>query len=201
MQTALQYPIRTQNPRNLLLVIDLNGTLLFRNNTKSNFKGRENVDNFLAYILQQHYVMIWSSAKPENVNAMVQQLFTKAQRDMLLDVWARDTLRLTTGQYNGKVQVYKQLTWVWSHRRAMAALNDGADPGWNQWNQTNTVLLDDTSKKAAAEPFNLIQVPEFTGKPEGKDVLGQVAAYLEWLRYHVDVSSAMRVHPFKPWIH
>ncbi|KAH9843445.1 catalytic domain of ctd-like phosphatases [Teratosphaeria destructans] len=177
------------SPRTLLVVLDLNGTLLHRKSKGSNFTTRPHVSEFLHYLLTNHTVMIWSSARPDNVKAMCGKLFTKPQMQQLIAVWARDKLRLAQKFYNQKVQVYKQLSWVWEE---LAAGGNGI------WDQSNTVLIDDSMEKAASEPHNLVQIEEFEGRADQQstDVLGQVVRYLEVARDYSDVSSFMREYPF-----
>jgi hypothetical protein len=191
---ALRDPVWLLQPKKLLVILDLNGTLLYRTNKKTAFKPRKNVDLFLLHLLQHHRVMIWSSSHAKNVQAMVNQLFPEDQRETLLEIWARDTLRLDPTQFANKVQVYKRLEWVWGHSKIQACPEGKTTGGWNQ---DNTVLLDDSFEKAAAEPFNLVQIPEFTGQWEKQDVLDQVLAYIDWLAHHEDVSAAIRSRPFK----
>jgi hypothetical protein len=71
-------------------------------------------------------------------------------------------------------------------------------PPQGKWDQSNTVLLDDTALKAAAEPYNLVEVPEFGPNRDNynDDVLGQVVGYLEELKYSGNVSYFMRTRPF-----
>jgi NLI interacting factor-like phosphatase len=186
-----RYSPTLRTPRRLLVVIDLNGTLLSRTNRKSSFHARENVDKFLAYLLEHHYVMVWSSSRPQNVQDMVAQLLSKEQRDVLVAIWARDTLRLTPNQYANKVQVYKQLSWIWESDISSKNQDSGV------WDQANTVLIDDSAKKAAAEPYNILQIPEFNGTNDGIDTLGQVLGYMKWLSLQSNVSYAIRQRPFK----
>lgn len=139
---------------------------------------------------------------------MVAQLFTPEQHAKLVKIWSRDHLRLGV-HFNAKVQVYKQLTWLWEDPEVQASFSTSVDvpfrveDGWKEppqakWDQSNTVLLDDSIDKAASEPHNLIQVDEFTKetKLDGDDVLGHVLAYLESLKWEADVSATMRQRPF-----
>jgi hypothetical protein len=196
------------SPKKLLIVLDLNGTLLLRSNRGSNYTPRPHVPEFLAYCLEHHALIIWSSARPHNVKAMVAQLFTPEQHAKLVQIWSRDHLRLGK-HFEAKVQVYKQLTWLWEDAEVQASFPTSADKpfsvedGWKEplpakWDQSNTVLLDDSVDKAASEPHNLVQVDEFTKetKLDGDDVLGRVVAYLEDLKWEADVSAAMRERPF-----
>lgn len=193
---ATQDPQVLEISRPLLVILDLNGTLLFRKNFGGNnaFTARPHVYQFLEYLFSNHTVMVWSSSKPENVRKMCSDLFTPEQRSKLPAVWGRDTLRIPPHAYNQRVQVYKQLSWVWNDLAVQAS---NPVPG-GVWTQANTVLIDDTIEKAAGEPYNLIELEEFEAKKEqmSTDVLGQVALYLNDLRSQRDVSAYMRLHPF-----
>jgi hypothetical protein len=65
-------PQPLQEPQHLLVVIDLNGTLLFRPSRRqpTKFTARPNTRQFLRYCINTFTVVIWSSAKPENVKNM-----------------------------------------------------------------------------------------------------------------------------------
>ncbi|ERF69211.1 hypothetical protein EPUS_01168 [Endocarpon pusillum Z07020] len=184
--------IRCAAPKKLLVVLDLNGTLLVRpNRMKSReFNIRPGVHQFLDYLFDHHLVMIYSSARPENVEAMVDALVSKKRAKALAAIWGRDKLGLTPEQYNEKVQVYKKLDKVWEDDRIQATC-----PGKQPWNQTNTVLVDDSHLKALSHPHNLIQVTEFTKKkldPQERkreqEVVASVRAKLEELKWTLDVS-------------
>ena len=183
-----------QQPRPLLVVLDLNGTLLHRKNRGSSFVGRPRVNEFLHYLFSHHSVMVWSSARPDNVQGMCEKLLLKPQKEQLIGIWARDQLRLPADAYNQKVQVYKQLSWIWKDKKIQSANPNPIE----YWSQENTVLIDDSVEKAASEPYNLIQLEEFENKTEQVevDVLGQVVKYLELLRWERDVSAYVRWKPF-----
>jgi hypothetical protein len=208
LEQASLPPRRLTGPKKLLIVLDLNGTLLVRSNRGSNYTPRPHVDEFLAYCLEHHKLIIWSSARPHNVNPMVAHLFNRKQYAKLVAVWHRDHLRLGL-HYNEKVQVYKQLTWLWKDAVVQASfpteapapfeIEDGLkESPSTKWDQSNTVLLDDSTDKAASEPYNLIRVDEFTkeNKDEEDEILSRVMAYLEDLKWEADVSAAIRVRPF-----
>ena len=184
--------IRCAAPKKLLVVLDLNGTLLVRPNRMKprEFTIRPGVHQLLDYLFNHHLVMVYSSARPENVEAMVDALVSKKRAKALAAIWGRDKLELTPEQYNEKVQVYKRLDKVWEDDRIQATC-----PGKQRWNQTNTVLVDDSHLKALSQPHNLILVTEFTKKrldpQERKRELGVVAsvrAKLEELKWTFDVS-------------
>jgi hypothetical protein len=159
--------------------------------------------------------MVWSSAMPDNVNGMVRKIFTREAIEQLVAVWGRNTLHLNSEQYRNKVQVYKQLQWIWDDKNIQArqhlltgnsvqhtatttkssSLNDTSRP----WNQSNTLLIDDSFPKAAAQPHNLVEIDEFTNQPSQRqdDILAQVVAYIEKARWASDVSAFARSTPFQ----
>ncbi|MCJ1361527.1 hypothetical protein MMC16_000627 [Acarospora aff. strigata] len=193
---AGQHPRKSDILRPLLLVVDLNGTLISRNRAKGTFVERPNLASFLEYVLENHTLMIWSSARPENVAKVCQRLFSKTQRRKVIGEWARDTLDLADWEYREKVQVYKRLDKIWKDKRIRYFHPDAESGG--EWDQSNTVLIDDSKTKAATQPHNLLEVPEFTNSPEQRntDVLKQVTAYLEELRWQEDVSAFIRARSF-----
>ncbi|KAF4338821.1 hypothetical protein FBEOM_7291 [Fusarium beomiforme] len=198
MAQANVSPERLPQPRRILIIMDLNGTLLYRPNKRRpfNFVERPHAKTFLKYCLDVFHVAIWSSARPENVNRMVDQLLTPEQRERVLVVWGRDSFGLSEGDYNTKVQVYKRLTTVWNNPRVMAAHPQAHKGGL--WNQSNTILVDDSLEKGRSEPFNTLTLPEFSGlATEMPNVLPQVHDYLNELAYQADISRFVRESPFK----
>ena len=75
-----------------LVILDLNGTLLYRPNRKQPTKmiGRPFLAQFLEYLFSNFSVMVWSSARPQNVKVLVENGLGKHQ-DALAACWARDT--------------------------------------------------------------------------------------------------------------
>jgi len=205
---SLGYKPSPQAP--LLIILDLNGVLIYRRRggSKTSFEPRPDLDKFLNYLFARHHVMVWSSGVSKYVTKICQDLFTADQFDSLIGIWARDKLRLTPAASAQNVQVYKQLRWVWEDKdlRKKASMGtplcEGAVTG-GVYAQENTVLIDDSLKKAAAEPHNLLQVDEFKGvkEQEGKGVdktLMRVVHYLEKLDRVTNVSAYMKENPFYP---
>jgi NLI interacting factor-like phosphatase len=183
-------------PQHLLLVIDLNGTLLYRPdiNMPYHFVERPSTQHFLNYALANFSVMIWSSARPENVDRMCDKLFSEESRQQLVAVWGRDRLGLSAEDSQKRVQVYKRLERVWNDpqiqgRHPLASKGKG-------WHQGNTVLIDDSVEKSRSEPYNFLKVPEFTGyKGEDPNLLKELAEYLAVLRMQTNVSSYIFRYP------
>lgn len=200
LSLAQKPPTLLLNPSRLLLILDLNGTLLART-THIAFTPRPHLSSFLTYAFANHSILIWSSAQPKNVHAICEKLFTQAERHRLLGEWGRDTLELTPEQYAQRVQVYKRLNRVW-----MDEALQRSHPGFNKgerWSQNNTLLIDDSVLKASAQPFNHVEVPEFVNSGGGgeakagkESVLAQVLEYLEEARRWSDVSAFVRKRRF-----
>lgn len=115
-------------------------------------------------------------------------MFTEQQRQQLVAVWARDTLGLSSKDYNRKVQTYKNLNVVWRDRRLQQIA---------KFTQENTVIIDDSLEKVKQHPFNLIAVPEYTQQLHlsNKDTtLSEVKQILAELLYCTNVSSYLAIH-------
>ncbi|KAE9577315.1 hypothetical protein CGMCC3_g6472 [Colletotrichum fructicola] len=208
LQRASIPPTLLPTPKPILVVMDLNGTLLYRPNRRNatSFVERPYAKRFLQYCLDTFHVVIWSSARPQNVQSMCDQLLLgppiPGGRDRgeihrrVLAIWGRDRFGLSKADYNLRVQVYKRLQKVWDDPRVKSSHPDAEYGGC--WDQSNTVLIDDSLEKARSEPYNLLRIPEFFGNDaEPGLVVPQVHDYLNSLCYQSDVSSYMRTNPFQ----
>ncbi|KAJ5375473.1 NLI interacting factor [Penicillium concentricum] len=219
-------PEKTEK-RPLLVILDLNGTLIYRKLRKfpPKFARRTGLDHFLATLIENYKVMIWSSSQPPTVNAVCEQLFPGPMHDALVALWGRDKFGLTAGQYNKKLQVYKELHKVWAEPHIQGAfpgnehlkdppapLPDAQPPHKNRkqkqreaeaaklpaghrWDQTNTILIDDSKLKASSEPYNILEIPEFNDDPniDETKLFIKVLNRLDFLAHHDDVSKVLRV--------
>lgn len=189
----------------LLVILDLNGCLVVRRGAEIELRGH--VKAFLEYLLQEHYVMIWSSATATNVQRMVNALLTQEQQANLVAVWHRGHFDLTMEQYNSKIQLYKEIDCVWNGDHIQQQYPYTGLHPWAYWNFYNTVLIDDSYEKAKYQPNNHIHVPELLhsedpNKPflplvEGTTVLSQVAGYLDWLKHSCNVANSIKNEPFQ----
>ncbi|KAG8901183.1 hypothetical protein FRB99_005492 [Tulasnella sp. 403] len=148
LQASITASLHGNTPK--LVVLDLNGTLVFR---KRSNKGRQihprpYVSPFVSYIMHQESpfrAMIWSSARPENVDKMVKEVF--GERSSALEaVWARDTLGLTEEQYATKVQTLKDLSKIWNRL---------------PYSPFDTILIDDSPLKARLQPYNHLVLKDY----------------------------------------
>jgi len=195
---ASQPPAVLQHPRNILVVIDLNGTLLFRGNRHNpkSFVHRPYAREFLSYCINTFTVVIWSSARYENVNSMCQQIISPQDRTKVVAVKGREKFGLSPQDFVKRVQCYKRLGILWNDPK-IAAAHPLAGQG-QTWSQLDTVLVDDSLEKARSEPYNLIQVPDFEGNTrETGFVLPQVHDYLNECSRQANISAYMKNNPFK----
>ncbi|KAJ9393225.1 hypothetical protein DTO063F5_362 [Paecilomyces variotii] len=211
MQQASRPPRRLASGQPLLIILDLNGTLIYRRHRRlpPSFAKRHGLDAFLTSIFAKHKVMIWSSSQPVTVKAVCAQLFPSEMRAALVAEWGRDKFGLTQSQYKEKIQVYKVLDKVWGDKSIQAQYptgvpiirkGNGNKPDTpikkTRWDQSNTVLIDDSILKAAGQPYNILEVPEFTNDPavDETHILDVVLKKLEILAQYEDVSQV-----FKHW--
>jgi hypothetical protein len=201
MKTASKVPRRRNSPRPLLIILDLNGTLILRKHKRlpPSFARRHGLAEFLEELMRKHSVMVWSSSKPQTVNAICERLFPGDKANTLVAQWGRDKFGLTSVQYNSKLQVYKELHKVWNDRKIQCAYpgNDPTatkfSPG-HRWDQSNTILIDDSKLKALSEPYNILEIPEFTNdlSIDESTLFKKVLARLDYLSYYDDVSKVFR---------
>ncbi|KAK4044833.1 hypothetical protein C8A01DRAFT_11851 [Parachaetomium inaequale] len=209
-------PYRLPSPKPILVVIDLNGTLLYRPNKRANphkFVERPLAKAFLQRCIDKHHVVIWSSARPDNVERMCAQLLAPDYLARVIAIWGRDRFGLSADDYGRRTQCYKRLTRLWedavvraSHPRAGqdqagqagGGEGDAADDAAARcWSQANTVLIDDSAEKARSEPHNAVTLPEFAGDlNEAPQVLPLVEEYLDALALQMDISTYVRTRPF-----
>jgi len=186
-------------PRPILVVLDLNGTLLYRAfRNRAKYIARPHAEPFLAYSASRFRLVIWSSAQPRNVVTMCSRLLTPEARQSVVAIWARDKFGLTRDDYTARTQCYKRLSLLWNDAQIAASHPLAASGG--RWDQTNTVLVDDSVEKARSEPYNLVEIPEFHGDDAGlggAEVLPQVHDYLNTLAWRSNISAYIRENKFK----
>lgn len=198
LQRASLPPIpKPSSPQPLLIILDLNGTLIYRKHRKfpPSFTRRAGLEDFLDILMRKYKVMIWSSSQPQTVRAVCEKLLTHGQRKRLVAEWGRDKFGLSKSQYKNKVQVYKTLETVWADESIQAAYP--GKKGSGRWDQKNTILIDDSKLKALSEPYNILEIPEFTGTPapgvDEASILPKVLDCLDTLARHDDASKLIRV--------
>ncbi|KAJ3776418.1 NLI interacting factor-like phosphatase-domain-containing protein [Lentinula raphanica] len=175
--TILSTPSSTiSNPttHRKLLVLDLNGTLVFRPKRYAKpsthaqsgsaklrvVHPRPYMTSFCDYLFHPQTkewldAMVWSSAQPHSVNDMIQHSFGRHQGD-LKAVWARDTLDLDPVAYNKKSATIKDLRKLWKVFPSHSA--------------RTTLLVDDSTQKACFQPWNHLFVKEYGQAERRRDL-------------------------------
>ncbi|KAG8836497.1 hypothetical protein FRC18_011267 [Serendipita sp. 400] len=195
-----------------LVILDLNGTLVFRSKSNGSAFRRPYLQSFVNYLFHPSVatanssavpgppispgplqIMVWSSAQPQNVGKMVQKAFgTKA--GSLIAVWDRTHCGLTEAQYHRKSPTTKDLAKPW---KSLAGPHSSK----------TTVLIDDSVDKAVFQPNNHICVIEYTKQcqlrdlrfmeggteePPYDEMILALVGVLEEMRLQIDVAEWLR---------
>lgn len=151
--------LERKTPRRLI-VLDLNGLLIFRVFSRDKRKftqyldssvkvndffvwKRPHVESFLDWLLERFSVAIWSSAMQHNVEALIEWTLGKERRGRLAFEW--DQSRCPQEKHpthSHKPLFLKPLQDVWTQ--------------YPTWNESNTLLVDDSPLKAKRNPPNLL---------------------------------------------
>ncbi|KAF9109087.1 hypothetical protein BGX27_008014 [Mortierella sp. AM989] len=203
---ASKEPVRLEKPQKLLVILDLNGTLFYRSaDKKRKAYERPYLSVFLKFLFENCRVMIWSSARPASVERMLKTGFSN--RIPELDrVWSRTHFKLHQIDYNRKVLTLKDLEFVWEaieieRQNATAKELMVGNKYGVHYDQTNTVLIDDSIHKSQLQPFNRIVLTDYD---HGRYLAGtdfellKVKKYLEQLIMQQNVSAYIKRHPFDP---
>ncbi|KAI2473872.1 HAD-like domain-containing protein [Annulohypoxylon bovei var. microspora] len=184
-------------PRVILVVIDLNGTLLYRpwRNQPTEFVMRPYAREFLSYCIRTFRVVIWSSAKIRNIDYMLDKIVSAEQRKQLVAVWGREKFNLSPADAKRRVMCYKRLTKLWDNTSVQLSHPEASSD--KRWDQTNTLLIDDSREKGRSEPYNIVHLPEFKGDfGEEGYILPQVHDYVNECSRRTNISAYMRETPF-----
>ncbi|XP_027349188.1 uncharacterized protein LOC113860857 [Abrus precatorius] len=209
-ETELDLPLEKLNlgPRKKLLVMNLNGLLLYRVNRRNKqeipkspradgrygnflvFK-RPFSEEFMQFCLERFEVGIWSSAVEKNIDAALNYALG-ASKSKLLFVW--DQYRCTNSGFKSleikyKPLFFKELSEVW----------DNVKKG-GPYSASNTLLIDDKPYKALLNPPNSAIFPDsYMPKDEADDTVldpkGELCLYLNNLADAHDVQSYVKDYP------
>lgn len=205
LEIARSEPRRLLQPQKLLVLLDLNGTLVYRSGPfRKVITKRPGVEALISYLFANHHVMVFTSATQGSAAKMANVLFTPQQSSQLVAIRTREHLNLTAEQFRNKVQVYKDLNMIWEDPEIRAA---GLKAG-TRWDVTNTVLIDDSIIKAKSHPHNLLQVSEFQELDhdvsavkkaartrliqEQTEIMASVVKKLDELKWQLNVACLLR---------
>ena len=207
LELAQKEPVTTSLPQVQLVILDLNGTMVNRDSSKRVTR-RPHLDAFVRFLLQNFRVMVWSSAQRRTVDKLITE-FPAGSRKSLDRIWSREDLRLSSLDFKRKVLTLKDLDFVWEvaererirawktpdqikkkHARQKYAV---------RFDQTNTIMIDDSIHKTQLQPYNSIILPDYDEDARNGGVdreLLKVRDYLTRLLRQENVSAHMRTSPF-----
>ncbi|KAI6683234.1 hypothetical protein NL676_029147 [Syzygium grande] len=191
-----------------LLILDLNGLLAdiiphvgygckpdLIVSRKAVFK-RPFVDDFLQFCFEKFAVGVWSSRTKRNVDPVVDFLMGNS-KGKLLFCWDQShctITKFTTIENRDKPLVLKELTKLWDKLEPNLPWEKGA------YNESNTLLLDDSPYKALRNPANTGIFPYSYHYRDAKDNSlgpgGDLRVYLESLALADDVQKYVEQNPF-----
>lgn len=191
------------HPKKKLLVLDLNGILMdvaqgvkkpdLVLKRKSVYK-RPFCDDFLAFCFERFNVGVWSSRLKENVTKLVDLIFRESKQKLLFCWHQRHCTKTKFNTIGGqsKPLVLKELKRLW----------EKSDPlPWakGEYNESNTLLVDDSPYKALCNPAHTAIFPhpydhrfdDFSLGPGG-----DIRVYLEAIAGAENVQKFVEENPF-----
>ncbi|KDQ21625.1 hypothetical protein BOTBODRAFT_182912 [Botryobasidium botryosum FD-172 SS1] len=142
-------------PARKLLVLDLNKCLVYRpkGGKKTTCYARPYLSPFLLYLFHPLIksrldVMVWSSAKHDKVQRIVDRIFGSLTPS-LVACWGAEQMKRTPKPFEGKCHKPKDLALVW------------AEFAHSSYDLTNTILLDDSPEKAIYQALNHLPIPKY----------------------------------------
>ncbi|MBP04674.1 MAG: hypothetical protein CMA72_07830 [Euryarchaeota archaeon] len=139
-----------------LIIFDLNGIFLVRRRDATsqkpdfvvgNFKCfvRPGIRKFLKWVHHNYDVAVWSSTMPHNTIPIVRHIWGKKMKDLKFIYSQRQCTKVGTMD-SGKPIFLKELKYVWEM--------------FPWYNETNTLLIDDSPHKVVNNPPNTSIHPE-----------------------------------------
>ncbi|XP_010030887.2 probable C-terminal domain small phosphatase [Eucalyptus grandis] len=194
--------------RKKLLILDLNGLLAsiipdvglgckpdLIVSRKAVFK-RPFVDDFVQFCFEKFAVGVWSSRTKRNVDPVVDFLMGDS-KGKLLFCWDQShctITKFTTIENRDKPLVLKELRKLWDKLEPNLPWEKGV------YNESNTLLLDDSPYKALRNPANTGIFPYSYRYTDAKDNSlgpgGDLRVYLESLALADDVRKYVEQNPF-----
>ncbi|GFZ00352.1 nucleic acid/nucleotide binding protein [Actinidia rufa] len=208
MLQSSQEGAATENFRKKLLVLDVNGLLAdivscvsegYKPDTaisrKAVFK-RPFCDDFLQFCFESFCVGVWSSRNKRNVDAVLDFLMGKFKSNLLF-CWDQSHCTDTgfkTVENKDKPLVLKELNKLWEKHVPDLPWERG------EYNESNTLLLDDSPYKALRNPPHTAIFPyTYTYKDVKDNSLGpggDLRVYLEGLASANNVQKYVELNPF-----
>lgn len=194
--------------RKKLLILDINGVLAdivqpAPKNCEPDFKfagralfKRPFYQDFLKFCFERFEVGVWSSRAKKNVTRVIDYLMGGVKRKLLL-CWDRShctPTKFKTLEDKHKPVVLKELRKIWEKHDPSLPWKKG------DYNQSNTLLLDDSPYKALLNPPHTAIFPDSFNFQNTDDKSlgagGELRVYLEGLAEAENVQNYVRENPF-----
>ncbi|KAK4417584.1 hypothetical protein Salat_2171100 [Sesamum alatum] len=153
-------------------------------------------DDFLKFCFQNFDVGVWSSRSKRIIDRVVEYLLGDLQDNLLFcwDMFHSTQTGFKTLENSHKPLVFKELRKIWE--------NDDPTLPWKRgdYNESNTLLLDDSPYKALLNPLHTAIFPNSYHYEDKNDNSlgpgGDLRVYLEGLLTSDDVRKYVEQHPF-----
>ncbi|CAI0388248.1 unnamed protein product [Linum tenue] len=203
----LRFPSQCSR-RKKLLILDLNGLLVDvvtcppKDRTPDKRVGfrsffvRPYYLDFLNFCFRKFEVAVWSSRTRKNISILIDYLFGDLKNSLLFcwDLSHCTTTQFKTVENKHKPLVFKELTKVWNKEDPQLPWERG------YFNESNTLLVDDSPYKALLNPANSGIHPDPYSYEDLNDnslgVDGDLRVYLEQLSEAVNVQKFVETNPF-----
>eukprot|EP01004_Peranema_trichophorum_P004247 NODE_3183_length_1406_cov_11.389712_g2767_i0.p1 GENE.NODE_3183_length_1406_cov_11.389712_g2767_i0~~NODE_3183_length_1406_cov_11.389712_g2767_i0.p1 ORF type:complete len:347 (-),score=52.94 NODE_3183_length_1406_cov_11.389712_g2767_i0:121-1161(-) len=221
--------IRFSSSRPLLIVLDIDSLLVDRHHcrkihrfleehpeaehTESRefvYRRRPHLDEFISY-LRAHKddfkLMTWSSAKRQNASQIAYVVFDEEE---LLTCWGREDCEHYYYETINDIQAARSKATPGEDiagihyaltRKNLSRIWESQSLG--NWNERNTLLIDDDPRKASNQPENAIHPPPYSAKHfisleeyDNDTGLLDIIKYLEGIKSSHDVREYVKEHPF-----
>lgn len=142
-----------------LLILDLNGVLIDRNRETKQYVKRPQVEVFLDWCFEHFEVAVWSSAKKHNAERLALDTLGLERTKRLRFLWHQDQC---TPHPTKEFVFKKPLQKVW-------------DIFPHHYDQTNTIIMDDTPEKMEDNPpHTWFRVKTWKGGDHEEETLKQL---------------------------
>jgi hypothetical protein len=172
-KAAMMLSMKTKKPCRKLVVLELDLTFIFLDRK---LLLRPHFGEFLDFLFENFYVMIWSFTSPDTLKDRVESVIPYKYRKHLLAVW----------DYRLGHAGIKDLRVVWHGLRTNGL-----------WDQSNTVIIESMSSTTVLQPYNAIHLPAFIPGRQTDKGLRLVIDYLTRLLYESNISNYIKERPFK----
>ncbi|GAB2302133.1 hypothetical protein Dimus_036150 [Dionaea muscipula] len=196
-------------PKKKLVILTLNGLLLYRNHRSGKIPTNRTHDarfgnqlvykrpffqEFMNFCLQRFEIGIWSSAKGHNVDGVIDCVFKGGLKKKLLFVWDQDKCSdygFKSLENKEKPIFLKELKKLWDEVKSSD--NRGS------YSASNTLLIDETPYMGLLNPPNTSIYPEpYDPDNEADNALDpkeELGKYLDGLAEAEDVQAYVKAHP------